>query len=99
MNGWETKFSDELEIQKRAGFIKWYGFEAIRLRLAGGCTYCPDFAIELVSGKMRFVEIKGHIRTASMIRFKVAVEQHPWAEFQMIRKASNANGGGWERIK
>src|SRR5580704_60826 len=74
MNGWEACYAEELEVQRRLGLIQWFGFESLRLRLANGCYYCPDFIIQPISGRIRAVEIKGHMRAAAMVRFKVAAE-------------------------
>lgn len=104
LNRWECEYALELEARKHAGEIAWYGFEAIKLRLTGSTFYTPDFAVLTqrmdFSGawieKMQFVEIKGFLRDDANVKFKVAAELFPFAEFLMYRKQK---GGGWELIK
>jgi hypothetical protein len=99
MNRWEQEYGMELEARRRAGEIKWYGFEPVRLRLADGAFYKPDFMVVQSSGKIQFHEVKGFLRIAANIRFKVAAEAFPFAEFLMIRKRKAKEGGGWDLIK
>ena len=108
MNKWECEYALELEARKHAGEILWYGFEALKLRLADGTYYTPDFAVlaktkayalgaEWVPGEtaMHFVEIKGFLRDDANVKFKVAAELFPFELFMYTRK----KGGGWELMK
>jgi hypothetical protein len=94
MNKWETAFADHLELRKRSGEIDWYGFEAIKIRLAKGANFTPDFAV-LHSGELAIYEVKGHWREAALVRFKVAAENIP-VPFYAVSKANN---GEWEVIR
>jgi len=95
MNSWETQYAQYLDMLKFAREIQWYGFEAIKLRLATGAYYKPDFAIATKNGELCFVEVKGHWREAALVRFKVACDLFPF-RFTAVRKAEN---GEWETIK
>jgi hypothetical protein len=102
MNQTETEFSRMLETKRRNDEIDGWRFEPVRLKLADGAWYKPDFmSWRSVSSEddhgwhIGFCEVKGPIiREAAMVRFKVAREQHPWAEFEMWQK----NASGWQRI-
>jgi hypothetical protein len=85
-----------LEAMKRAGDIADWKFESVKLRLADGCYYIPDFmVIETLSPlKIKFVEIKGFLRDDARVKFLTAKEIHHWAEFEMLRKTKD----GWQRI-
>jgi hypothetical protein len=110
MNRWEQEYALELEARKHAGEILWWGFEAIKLRLADGTWYTPDLAVLewrdirtktlgtpiAKCAEMQFIEVKGFLRDDANVKFKVAAELFPWAEFLMYRKKK---GGGWELIK
>lgn len=98
-NKWESEYGLELYRLRQSGFIKWYGFEAMRLRLADGCHYTPDFTVVNADGTVTFHEVKGHVREAAMVRFKVAVEQFPNFCFMMMGKRLVKDGGGWYRMK
>jgi hypothetical protein len=102
MNKTETEFSFFLEARRRKGEIDGWRYEPVRLRLADGAWYKPDFMSwthdieELPSvAVVVFYEVKGaHIREAAMVRFKVAREQFPWASFEMWQKKQ----GQWNQI-
>ena len=98
MNQWEAAFArEELEPRRLIGEIAWYSFEAMKIRLADGAHYTPDFAVLESTGILWFGEIKGFAREASVVRFKVAAEATPF-EFRMYRKKRVAEGGWWELI-
>ncbi len=89
MNGTETQFSLILEAQKRKGEIADYRFEAVTFRLGHDCRYTPDFFIIVSTDplKIRFAEIKGrHVWDDAKVKFRVAKEANPWAEWQMWQK-------------
>lgn len=97
MNGTESQYALILEAMKRRGDIADYQFEGMTIRLADNCKYTPDFFIlvSLVPLKIRFAETKGaHIWDDSKVKFKVAKEQNPWAEWEMHQRKQ----GEWARI-
>lgn len=79
MNQLETRFAREvLATLKVAGEIGEYRFEAVKLRLAEGAWYTPDFVVKHHDGHLEFVEVKGFWREAARVRIKVAAEQYAW---------------------
>ena len=96
MNKTEFAYSMELEARRMVGDILWFGFEVMTLRLAFDCRYTPDFAVLKADGSLQFVEIKGFLRGDADVKFRVAAEGFPFAEFVMLRKQK---GGGWELMK
>ena len=99
MNKWETEYAQILEGQKLKGIIKWYGFEAMRFRLATGAFFTPDFMVQNADGTMAAHEVKGFPREAAILRYKVAAEQFPCIQFLMFRKRKVKEGGGWTRVR
>ena len=101
MNRWEQEYALELEARRQAREILWWGFEAIKLKLTGRTFYTPDFVVVHMfnCGVPSFVEIKGFLRDDANVKFKVAAELFPWAEFSMYRKRKVSEGGGWELMK
>lgn len=92
MNQWEESYErDILAIRKFAGEITWYKFEGIRLKLADGAWFKPDFAVMLANGCLEFHEVKGHPREAAMLRLKLAVEMYPF-KFYLCKKIA----GKWK---
>lgn len=100
MNKWEEAFArEDLEPRRIVGEIKWYGFEEIKLRLADGTFYTPDFAVINENFRLEFIEVKGFVRDDAMAKFKIAARLFPFARFRMIRKLKISEGGGWETIR
>lgn len=73
----EARYAQLLESQKRDGLILDWRYEAVTLRLADGVRYTPDFLVRLPHGRMRLVEVKGHMREAARVRLRVAAEMYP----------------------
>ena len=95
MNKTEAAYRDYLEIQKRAGHIDWYEFEAIKLRLANRCFYTPDFMVMLADGQLQCHEVKGYWEDDARVKIKVAAEQFPF-QFIAVQVKPKKGGGGWK---
>jgi len=91
-NKTEAAYENYLELQKRAGDILWYGFEAIKLRLANNCYYTPDFMVVRADGVVELHEVKGFWRDDARVKIKVAASQFPF-KFLAVKKIK---GGGWD---
>lgn len=91
MNRTEAEYAKRLEALKAAGQISWYGWEAVKLRLADRTWYTPDFMIMHYDGTLSFAEVKGFMRDDAAVKIKVAAELYPW-RFVIVRKTK----GGWE---
>ena len=80
----EEDFSWLLEMQKREGRIKYWGYEKIKLYLGDNCWFTPDFMLKLHDDSLKLIEVKGaHIWEDSIIKFKTACEQYPFIKFEM----------------
>jgi hypothetical protein len=93
MNATESAYASHLEALKRAGQVLWWRFEPMRLRLANGAWFKPDFGVKLRDGSLEFHETKGFWREAARVRIKVAAELFPFRFIAVTRK----KGGGWAR--
>lgn len=85
MNKTEAAYAQELELLKAAGVIKFWRFESIRLRLADGTFYTPDFLVVLSDDTIEIIETKGFMREAARVRLNVAADIHPF-RFYLARK-------------
>ena len=94
LNKTEARYAAELDYLIRKGVVVEWRFEAIKLRLAKKCFFCPDFFVRFSNGRLRFVEIKGFLRDDASIKFKLAREQYAWAEWSMLRYVR----GCWESV-
>jgi hypothetical protein len=90
LNKLESAYAEHLEGLKRLGQIEWWAFEPMRLRLADGTYYRPDFAT-CSDGRLTFHECKGFMREAARVRLNVAADRFPFP-FYLVRK----KGRGWD---
>jgi hypothetical protein len=92
MNKLESAYERHLYGLLNVGEVLWYRFEPMRLRLANGAYYKPDFGVKIRDGSLEFHETKGHWREAARVRIKVAAELFPFRFIAVTRK-----NGGWAR--
>ena len=85
----EARYHAHLLSEMKQGRIERVDYEPVRLRLAEGCWYTPDFRV-IRDGKTEFHETKGYMREAARVRLRVAAELHPYT-FYLVR----ADGAGW----
>lgn len=77
MNKLEQEYARQLDFRKAAGEVTWWGFEKLRIRLAGGAWFKPDFVVLLANGRWELHETKGFWREAARVRVKVCAELFP----------------------
>lgn len=85
----EERYHAHLLAEVKQGRLERVDYEPVRLRLAEGCWYTPDFRV-IRDGKTEFHETKGYMREAARVRLRVAAELHPYT-FYLVR----ADGAGW----
>lgn len=90
MNKTEARYADMLEIQRIAGDVLWYGFEFLKFRLGDGAWFTPDFIVIFASGEIHAVEVKGFLREAAGVRFRVAADKYPWLTWVMVERKDGA---------
>jgi len=88
MNGLETAFAASLEAKRRAGVIRWWAFEPIRIKLAEATYYKPDFLTVDAEGHTEVFETKGLMREAARVRLNVAASKLPWP-FWLVKKCGD----------
>lgn len=92
MNKTEAAYAQHLDLLVRAGELRGWSFEEVKLRLAEGAWYTPDFLIVRRDGSAEFHEVKGHMREAAALRLKLADERFP-IPFVVVRRGK---GGRWD---
>jgi hypothetical protein len=85
MNKTEAAYSRLLELRQRAGEIRAYKFESVKLRLAKRTHYTPDFLVVLPDGTVEFHEVKGFWRDDARVKIKVAAEAYPYFHFVAVQ--------------
>ncbi len=93
MNKLETAYAANLAERLADGAIYWWAFEPVKLRLADGAWYCPDFAVLDGVDGLSFIETKGFWREAARIRIKVAADKYP---FRFVAVTKHKRTGEWE---
>jgi hypothetical protein len=94
MNKTETAYSRDLELLRAAGEVLWFGFEAIKLRLADNTFLTPDFAVIAKDTVLEFHDTKSFVTEDARIKIKVAAEKFPF-RFKIIKAIAKRDGGGW----
>ena len=92
MNKTEAAYDQHLQALHAAGDVLWHRFEPMRLRLADGAWFTPDFGVLTRDCLFEFHETKGFWREAARVRIKIAAELFPF-KFIAIKR----DGGGWKR--
>jgi hypothetical protein len=96
MNKTEARFAEMLEGKLRRNEIAWYGFEAVRLKLATKTYYTPDFVILHNDGTLEFAEVKGHWEDDARVKIKVVAKMFWMFTFRAYKPVAQKHGGGWE---
>lgn len=105
MNGTERAYANLLATRKAAGEVLWYEFEAMKLKLAPGLTFTPDFAVWISSAGvaqpayMEFIDVKGSgpIQDDALVKIKMAARLFPMFHFYQEQKLKKKDGGGFRR--
>ena len=92
MNKLEEKYAAYLELQRQAGQIVFWRYEAVKFRLADRTWYNPDFYIMRPDGSLEIHETKGHWEDDARVKIKATAEQFP--EFWFV--AVQWKGGEWQ---
>ena len=95
MNKTEAAYGQHLELLKQAGEVHWYGFEAVKLRLADNTFYTPDFAVVAADGVLEMHEVKGFWEDDARVKIKVAADKFPF-RFVAMKAEAKKRGGGWK---
>lgn len=92
MNKLESAYGAYLDMLKHSGEVLWWRFQPLKLRLADGSYFTPDFGVLMRSSMFELHETKGFWREAARVRIKIAAEIFP---FRFI--AIKRDGGNWLR--
>lgn len=87
MNGLEADYEKLFLGQKP------HGYEQIKLRLADGCFFTPDFWVLADDDVLELHECKGHWEEDARVKIKCAAEQYPHFRFKAFRRVK----GQWVR--
>lgn len=88
----EQRFAQHLDLQFKAGEIKGWKYEPMRLNLGGGAWYKPDFEVIEDDLSITLFEVKGFWREAARVRIKVAAANFPEFRFVGVQEKR----GTWE---
>lgn len=96
-NKTEQRYIDyRLEPARRAGEIRWWLYERIKLRIGHRCWYTVDFVLQAADGVVECHEVKGGwIRDDALVKFRAAQEQYPMLRFVLAQWRE----GMWREIR
>jgi len=95
-NKWERDFAHSyLDPLVHSGILRGYCYECIKLRLADGAFYCPDFFAPFADEVLAIYEVKGWLREAARLRFLVARDLFPQFQWHMMERKA----GQWQDRK
>lgn len=86
MNKTEQAYAAHLDLLRHAGEIQWWGFEAVKLKLAAATFYTPDFVVIRADLGIEVHETKGHFEDDARVKWKVAVKEFWWIQFVLVKK-------------
>ncbi len=94
MNNLEADYAALLEARKREGAVLWYRFEAAKWRLTdrdGLTNYIVDFLVQLDTGEIVLVEVKGgFFPEKNRLKLKLVADQYPFRVI-LARRARKAD--------
>ena len=93
----EAAYERFLGEQLAIGMIKWFKFEAIKLRLADNTFLTMDFAVLAADGIMELHDTKGSkniFTDDARVKIKVASDMYPFV-FKVYYPRPKRDGGGW----
>lgn len=95
MNKLEQQYAWFLGDLLKAGLIRGWRFESLKVRLADRTWYTPDFCVLFNDGMRAMVETKGWCRDDAAVKFKIAEELYPEYVWMMIGKVK----GTWKVMR
>lgn len=95
MNGTEKLYAKMLELQKAAGMIKGYWFEAMTFKLADDTRYTPDFMVQMMDDEIEFHEVKGRWMDDAKVKIKIAATMFPFVFKSFIYSGRNFEEKDW----
>lgn len=91
-NKTELAFASYLQVRFPGHVID---HEPIKIKLANGVLYIPDFFICDGTQPTAF-EVKGFMRDDAAAKIKIAASKFRWIKFVLVFKLTKKQGGGWE---
>ena len=101
MNATEAKFAQYLDLQKHAGKVLWWKFEAIKLMIAKNTSITVDFAIMTDECHLVMIDVKGAkaiVTDDFRAKAKVAAKEFPFAFRVAYPKPKGETGWVFEEI-
>lgn len=92
MNKTEKAYAEHLAYLQTLRRVLWWMFEPIKLRLADGCFYSPDFMVMPDDCRLELHEVKGFWRDDARVKIKVAAARFPFRFIAVTKRR-----GEWER--
>lgn len=82
----ERDYAQHLKLMEHDGTIRSWLHHPMRLRLADGTYYTPDFLVVMPNGGVELHETKGFMREASRVRLNVAADKFRCFTFRLVKR-------------
>lgn len=82
----ERDYARRLDSLRHGGLVRDWMYHPMRLRLADGTYYTPDFMVVMPSGLVELHETKGFMREAARVRLNVAADKFRCFSFRLVRR-------------
>ena len=83
MNKTETRYSEVLEARKLSGEIQMWLYESVRLKLADGLWYLPDFLVMASDDVIEMHEVKGYEEAKARAKRLMAAAIFPFRFYKV----------------
>lgn len=94
MNKTEARYAAFLD---QLPAVRYYKYEALKLRIGHDCWYTPDFMVVLSDGTVEMHEVKGpYIRDKALTKPKAAATLFPMWRWRLAQwQGPSRDEGGW----
>ena len=92
-------------LRARASDLAVIHEQAIKLTLANGTTYTPDFVVAIPTGlategdDVTAYEVKGFMRDDASVKLKVAASLYPWIRFVLVSKGTQGREWDFQEVR
>ena len=86
MNKLEARYSRLLDLERAAGRIVDWHYEAVKFRLARLCFLTPDFLVIYPDGRREMHDVKGFMEDDALVKIKVAAQLYQDFRFVAVTR-------------
>jgi hypothetical protein len=97
MNQTETRYAELLRKRQLAGEIESFTYETLKVKVADGSWYCPDFMV-IRTNHIEFHEVKGSYMLDRLGHSKLKQAADKYPEFRWVMQVYKNKKIGFEKV-